>query len=125
MEPNLILRCSFSPRFTYRILQGSLFPSSVLRAQHLDRLTPEERAEALKKWRGAGKKNQVTSKCADQSTGKSGRRPVAGHSAALAVKSGTSCAAEQGDVPLCETALDSGYSAAEASDGIEPKIPKI
>lgn len=113
------------PRFTYRILQGSLFPSSVLRAQHLDRLTPEERAEALKKWRGAGKKNQVTSKCADQSTGKSGRRPVAGHSAALAVKSGTSCAAEQGDVPLCETALDSGYSAAEASDGIEPKIPKI
>ncbi|XP_010638496.1 probable phospholipid-transporting ATPase VD isoform X2 [Fukomys damarensis] len=109
------------PRFTYRVLQGSLFPSLILRAKHLDRLTPEERAEALKKWRGAGKKNQVTSKYVDQSTGKSGRRPVSGPSA-HAMKSATSCAAEQGDLPLCETALDLGFSAPEASDMMDPKI---
>uniref|UniRef100_A0A8B9W981 Phospholipid-transporting ATPase n=1 Tax=Bos mutus grunniens TaxID=30521 RepID=A0A8B9W981_BOSMU len=43
------------PRFIYRVLQGSLFPSPVLRAKHLDRLPAEERIEALKKWRGLGR----------------------------------------------------------------------
>ncbi|XP_013373547.1 PREDICTED: probable phospholipid-transporting ATPase VD isoform X2 [Chinchilla lanigera] len=106
------------PRFTYRTLQGSLFPSPILRAKHLDRLTSEERAEALKKWRGAGKKIQVTSSYADQAANQSGRRHRSGHSAAVAVKSPTSCAAEQGDLPLCETALDLDCFAAEAPDVI-------
>lgn len=48
------------PRFIYRILQGSLFPSPILKAKHFDKLTPEERSEALKKWRTAGKVNQIT-----------------------------------------------------------------
>ncbi|XP_004645731.1 probable phospholipid-transporting ATPase VD isoform X1 [Octodon degus] len=104
------------PRFTYRILQGSLFPPPILRAKHLDHLTPEERAEALKKWRGAGKKNHVTPQRADQSTRKSGRRPRSGHPSALAMKSATSCAAEQGHLPLCETAFPGCHPAAEAPD---------
>ncbi|XP_070253211.1 phospholipid-transporting ATPase VD isoform X2 [Myotis yumanensis] len=93
------------PRFIYRVLQGSLFPSPLLRAKHLDRLTPEERTEALKKWRGAGKMGQVTSKCADHSTAKSGRGAMNGPSVVFAMMSATSCAAEHGNVH--ETALDS------------------
>ncbi|XP_032488547.1 probable phospholipid-transporting ATPase VD isoform X1 [Phocoena sinus] len=37
------------PRFIYRVLQGSLFPSPILRAKHFDRLPAEDRTEALKK----------------------------------------------------------------------------
>jgi hypothetical protein len=55
--------------------------------------------------------HQVTSKCADQSAVQSGRRSMS--SAALAMKSATSCAVEQGNVLLCETALD--HSETEAS----------
>ncbi|XP_030775506.1 probable phospholipid-transporting ATPase VD isoform X3 [Rhinopithecus roxellana] len=102
------------PRFVYRVLQGSLFPSPILRAKHFDRLTPEERTEALKKWRGAGKMNQETSNYANQSAGKSGRKPMPGPSAVFAMKSATSCAIEQGNLSLCETALDHGYSETQA-----------
>ncbi|XP_033070645.1 probable phospholipid-transporting ATPase VD isoform X4 [Trachypithecus francoisi] len=102
------------PRFVYRVLQGSLFPSPILRAKHFDRLTPEERTEALKKWRGAGNMNQETSNYANQSAGKSGRRPMPGPSAVFAMKSATSCAIEQGNLSLCETALDHGYSETKA-----------
>ncbi|XP_008138592.2 phospholipid-transporting ATPase VD [Eptesicus fuscus] len=93
------------PRFIYRVLQGSLFPSPLLRAKHLDRLTPEERTEALKKWRGAGKMGQVMSKCADDSAAKSERGAMSGPSVVFAMMSATSCAVEQGNVH--ETALDS------------------
>ncbi|XP_074848817.1 phospholipid-transporting ATPase VD [Carettochelys insculpta] len=45
------------PRYLFRVLQGTLFPSPVLRAKHLDGLTPQERREAMKKWKedSAGK----------------------------------------------------------------------
>nr|XP_035149638.2 phospholipid-transporting ATPase VD isoform X1 [Callithrix jacchus]XP_035149639.2 phospholipid-transporting ATPase VD isoform X1 [Callithrix jacchus]XP_054109348.1 phospholipid-transporting ATPase VD isoform X1 [Callithrix jacchus] len=108
------------PRFVYRVLQGSLFPSPILRAKHFDRLTPEERTEALKKWRGAGKMNQVTSKNANQSAGKSGRRPMPESSAVFAMKSATSCAFEQGNLSLCETALDQGCSETKAFEMAGP-----
>ncbi|KAM9027938.1 phospholipid-transporting ATPase VD isoform 1-T2 [Ara ararauna] len=39
------------PRYLLRVLQGTLFPSQVLRAKHLDRLTPKEQREAIKRWR--------------------------------------------------------------------------
>ncbi|XP_065454159.1 phospholipid-transporting ATPase VD isoform X5 [Chrysemys picta bellii] len=39
------------PRYLFRVLQGALFPSPVLRAKHLDRLNPEEQKEAIKKWK--------------------------------------------------------------------------
>ncbi|XP_009482633.2 phospholipid-transporting ATPase VD [Pelecanus crispus] len=38
------------PRYLLRVLQGTLFPSPVLRAKQLDRLTPEEQREAIKRW---------------------------------------------------------------------------
>ncbi|KAM6075954.1 phospholipid-transporting ATPase VD isoform 2-T2 [Chlamydotis macqueenii] len=38
------------PRYLLRVLQGTLFPSPVLRARHLDRLTSEEQREAIKRW---------------------------------------------------------------------------
>ncbi|XP_020014020.2 phospholipid-transporting ATPase VD isoform X2 [Castor canadensis] len=119
LDPMFYLVCVLTtciallPRFIYRVLQGSLFPSPILRAKHFDRLTPEERTVVLKKWRGAGKMHQVTSKCADQSAVQSGRRSMSSPSAALAMKSATSCAVEQGNVLLCETALD--HSETEAS----------
>ncbi|XP_053434099.1 phospholipid-transporting ATPase VD isoform X2 [Nycticebus coucang] len=103
------------PRFMYRVFQGSLFPSPILRAKHLDRLTPEERTEALKKWRGAAKMDQVTSTYAEQLAGKSGRRPVPGTFAVFAMKPASSCAVEQGNRSLCETALDPGCRETEAS----------
>ncbi|XP_076992900.1 phospholipid-transporting ATPase VD [Tamandua tetradactyla] len=95
------------PRFVYRALQGSLFPSPVLRAKHLDRLTPKERTEVLKQWREVGKMDQVTSKYADHSAAKLGRRPMSGHSNVFVMMSATSCAAEQGNISVCETDLDS------------------
>ncbi|XP_074180742.1 phospholipid-transporting ATPase VD isoform X2 [Rhinolophus sinicus] len=104
------------PRFVYRVLQGSLFPSPILRAKHFDRLTSEERIEALKKWRGTGRMGQETTKYADHSAAKSERRPMSGSSNVFAMMSATSCAVEQGDLPVCETALDSGYSEAKASE---------
>ncbi|XP_069313671.1 phospholipid-transporting ATPase VD [Eulemur rufifrons] len=88
------------PRFAYRVLQGSLFPSPTLRAKHLDRLTPEERTEALKKWRRAGKMDPVTSNHAGPSGDQAGRRPPSRPSAAFAVRSATSCAVEQGSTAL-------------------------
>ncbi|XP_066135901.1 phospholipid-transporting ATPase VD [Saccopteryx bilineata] len=103
------------PRFLYRVLQGSLFPSPLLRAKHFDRLTPEERTEALKKWRGAGKMGQVTSKYADHSAAKSERRSVCGPSVVFAMVSATSCAVEQGNLTVCETVLDSDYSETKTS----------
>ncbi|XP_047422990.1 phospholipid-transporting ATPase VD [Sciurus carolinensis] len=107
------------PRFIYRVLQGSLFPSLILRAKHFDRLTPEERIEALKKWRRTGKMNEVTSKYADQSAATSGRRPTSEPSVTFAMKSATSCAVEQGNIRICETAVDIGYSETETSEMTE------
>ncbi|KAK2491489.1 hypothetical protein MC885_000539 [Smutsia gigantea] len=121
LDPMFYLVCVLTtcvallPRFIYRILQGSLFPSPILRAKHLDRLTPKERMEALKKWRGARKMSQVTSKYTDHSADKSERRPVSGPSAVFAMMSETSCAVEQRNLSLCETALDSDYSETKAS----------
>ncbi|XP_036083856.1 probable phospholipid-transporting ATPase VD isoform X4 [Rousettus aegyptiacus] len=112
------------PRFIYRVLQGSLFPSPVLRAKHFDRLTPEERIEALKKWREAGKMGQVTSKYAEHSTAKSERRPMSGPSDVFAMMSATSCAVEQGNVTLCETVLDSDYSETKTSGMTGPSGSK-
>ncbi|XP_062431499.1 phospholipid-transporting ATPase VD [Rhea pennata] len=39
------------PRYLLRVLQGTLCPSPVLRAKHLDRLTSEEQREAIKRWK--------------------------------------------------------------------------
>ncbi|XP_043294275.1 phospholipid-transporting ATPase VD isoform X1 [Cervus canadensis] len=103
------------PRFIYRVLQGSLFPSPILRAKHLDRLPAEERTEALKKWRGTGQMDQLTSKYADHSAVESERIPVYDPSAVFAVMSATACAVEKGTLPVCETALDSDFSETKAS----------
>ncbi|XP_008835917.1 probable phospholipid-transporting ATPase VD isoform X1 [Nannospalax galili] len=122
LDPMFYLVCVLTtciallPRFTYRVLQGSMFPSPILRAKHFDRLTPEERTEALKKWREAAKMNQVASKLANQSAGESGRRPQAGPSAALAMKPATACAVEQENLSTCETVLDLSPSEPEASE---------
>ncbi|XP_057581810.1 phospholipid-transporting ATPase VD isoform X2 [Hippopotamus amphibius kiboko] len=98
------------PRFIYRVLQGSLFPSPILRAKHFDRLPAKERTEALKKWREAGKMDQLTSKYSDHSVVKSERITISDPSAVFAVRLATSCAIEQGNLTVCETALDSDYS---------------
>ncbi|XP_045853733.1 phospholipid-transporting ATPase VD [Meles meles] len=108
------------PRFTYRVLQGSLFPSPVQRAQHLDRLTPEERTEALKKWRGAGTLGCAPSQCADHSAAKSEKSATSGLSAALAMMSAPSCAVEQGSLSVHETALDSDFCETKASGIVGP-----
>ncbi|KAM9237636.1 phospholipid-transporting ATPase VD isoform 3-T3 [Dugong dugon] len=113
LDPRFYLVCVLTtciallPRFIYRVLQGSLFPSPILRAKHLDRLTPEERTEAVKNWRETGKMDQIVSKYADYSAAKSGRRPMSGHSTVSAMMSVTSYAAEQGNVTVCETAFNS------------------
>ncbi|XP_073093762.1 phospholipid-transporting ATPase VD isoform X2 [Manis javanica] len=126
LDPMFYLVCVLTtcvallPRFIYRILQGSLFPSPILRAKHLDRLMPKERTEALKKWRGARKMTQVTSKYGDYSADKSERRPMSGPSAVFAMMPATSCAVEQRNLSLCETALDSDYSETKASGMAEP-----
>ncbi|XP_074722209.1 phospholipid-transporting ATPase VD isoform X4 [Strix uralensis] len=39
------------PRYLLRVLQGTLFMSPVVRAKHLDRLTPEEQKQAIKRWK--------------------------------------------------------------------------
>ncbi|XP_059018062.1 phospholipid-transporting ATPase VD isoform X2 [Mustela lutreola] len=103
------------PRFTYRVLQGSLFPSPVRRAQHLDRLTPEERTEALKKWRRAGTLGRAPSQCADHSAAKSEERATSGLSAPLAMMSAPSCAVEQGSFSVHETPLDSDFCETKTS----------
>ncbi|XP_040094080.1 phospholipid-transporting ATPase VD isoform X2 [Oryx dammah] len=103
------------PRFIYRVLQGSLFPSPILRAKHLDRLPAEERIEALKKWRGTGQMDQLTSKYADHSAVESERIPIYDPSAVFAAMSATACAVEKGNLPVCETALDLDFSETKAS----------
>uniref|UniRef100_A0A7N5KJL3 Phospholipid-transporting ATPase n=1 Tax=Ailuropoda melanoleuca TaxID=9646 RepID=A0A7N5KJL3_AILME len=103
------------PRFTYRVLQGSLFPSPVRRAQHFDRLTPEERTEALKKWRGAGMIGRGPSKYADHSAAKSEKTAMSGPPAAFVMMSAPSCAVEQGSLSVHETALDSDFCETKAS----------
>ncbi|KAF4790443.1 putative phospholipid-transporting ATPase VD [Turdus rufiventris] len=39
------------PRYLIRVLQGTLFPSPVLRAKYLVRLSPEEQRKAIKRWK--------------------------------------------------------------------------
>lgn len=96
-----------------------MFPSPILRAKCFDRLAPEERAEALKKWAGTAKTNQVASKYAIQPAAESGR-PVPGPSAALAMGPATAPAIEPENIPTCETVLDLGYSEPGASKMTEP-----
>lgn len=59
--------------------------------------------------------DQLTSKYSDHSTVKSERIPISDPSAVFAVMSATSCAVEQGNLSVCETALDSDYSENKAS----------
>ncbi|XP_025742896.1 phospholipid-transporting ATPase VD isoform X2 [Callorhinus ursinus] len=108
------------PRFTYRVLQGSLFPSPVRRAQHLDRLTAEERTDALKKWRGAGTAGRAPWKYAERSAAKAKRRAPSGPPTALTVVSAPSCAVEQGSSSVRETALDSDFCETKASGMARP-----
>ncbi|XP_045671865.1 phospholipid-transporting ATPase VD isoform X2 [Ursus americanus] len=103
------------PRFTYRVLQGSLFPSPVRRAQHFDRLTPEERTEALKKWRGAGTMSRGPPEFADHSAAESEKTAMSGPPAAFAMMSAPSCAVEQGSLSVRETALDSDFCETKVS----------
>ncbi|XP_014809815.1 PREDICTED: probable phospholipid-transporting ATPase VD [Calidris pugnax] len=57
MDPVFYLVCLLTtcvallPRYLLRVLQGTLCPSPVLRAKHLDRLTPGEQQEAIQRWR--------------------------------------------------------------------------
>lgn len=81
----------------------------------MDRLPAEERTEALKRWRGAGQMDQLTSKCADHSAVAAERIPTYEPSAVFAVMSATACAVEKGNLPECETALDSDFSETKAS----------
>ncbi|XP_004681541.1 PREDICTED: probable phospholipid-transporting ATPase VD [Condylura cristata] len=121
LDPKFYLVCILTtcvallPRFIYRVLQGSLFPSPVLRAKHFDRLSPEERIKALKKWKGAGKMGQTTPKCADLSAAKSERRPMSDSSGVFAMMSRPSGADEQGNLSIPESALDLDYSKTNAS----------
>uniref|UniRef100_A0A8C3R9T6 Phospholipid-transporting ATPase n=2 Tax=Timaliidae TaxID=9173 RepID=A0A8C3R9T6_9PASS len=39
------------PRYLIRVLQGTLFPSPVLRAKYLVRLSPEEQRKAIQRWK--------------------------------------------------------------------------
>ncbi|XP_039919842.1 phospholipid-transporting ATPase VD isoform X1 [Hirundo rustica] len=39
------------PRYLTRVLQGTLFPSPVLRAKYLVRLSPEEQRKAIRRWK--------------------------------------------------------------------------
>lgn len=62
------------PRYFLRALQGTLFPSSVLRAKCLDKLVPEEKREAIKKWKNecfvsCRMELQVTSGSSSSATG--------------------------------------------------------
>ncbi|XP_058526126.1 phospholipid-transporting ATPase VD [Ochotona princeps] len=122
LDPMFYLVCILTtciallPRFTYRVLQGSLFPSVILRAKHLDRLTPEGRTQALKKWRKASKMHQATSECADPSANKSGKTPLSALSAELTLKTATSCTVDQGNGPVCETTVDVGCSGTKPSE---------
>ncbi|XP_016062401.1 PREDICTED: probable phospholipid-transporting ATPase VD [Miniopterus natalensis] len=97
------------PRFVYRVLQGSLFPSPVLRAKHFDRLTPEARTEALKKWRGAGQLGQAASERAVHAAARPEGGSTCGPSAVFAMTP-SACSIEQGNLFVLETALDSDCS---------------
>ncbi|XP_054996469.1 phospholipid-transporting ATPase VD [Sorex araneus] len=112
LDPMFYLVCILTtcvallPRFIYRVLQGSLFPTPILKAQHLDRLTPEARSEAIKKWRGVGNVGAVTSTHADQPRVTSELKPMTESPATFAMMSATACATEKGNIPVCETALN-------------------
>lgn len=87
----------------------------MLRAKHFDRLTPEERTKALKKWGEAGKVGRVTPKCAEHSDAKAEKRATSGPAAVFAMMSASSRPVEQGDLAVHETALDSDYCETKAS----------
>lgn len=77
MVLNLLLTSLFGTifcRYFLRALQGTLFPSSVLIAKHLDKLVPEEKREAIKKWKNecfvsCRMELQVTSGSSSSATG--------------------------------------------------------
>lgn len=69
----LIWNCLFC-RYLLRVLQGTLFLSPVLRAKHLDRLTPKEQREPIKRWKDDCIVNcrvefQATSRSSSSATG--------------------------------------------------------
>ncbi|XP_075400488.1 phospholipid-transporting ATPase VD [Tenrec ecaudatus] len=113
LDPVFYLVCTLAtcmallPRFIYRVLQGSLFPSPILRAKHLDKLSPEERTEAFKRWKEPGMMDQVAAKDADHSAAQPRKRPASGLPTVSAMMSATSRAAEKGNGSVCETAVDS------------------
>uniref|UniRef100_H3A4T4 Phospholipid-transporting ATPase n=1 Tax=Latimeria chalumnae TaxID=7897 RepID=H3A4T4_LATCH len=57
MEPSFYLICILAtvlallPRYSFRVFQGTLFPTPLLKAARLDKLTPEEQKEAIQKWK--------------------------------------------------------------------------
>uniref|UniRef100_A0A8C3LRP7 Phospholipid-transporting ATPase n=1 Tax=Chrysolophus pictus TaxID=9089 RepID=A0A8C3LRP7_CHRPC len=62
------------PRYFLRALQGTLFPSPVLKAKHLNKLISEEKREAIKKWKdelavSCKMELQVNSGSSDSATG--------------------------------------------------------
>ncbi|XP_065489591.1 phospholipid-transporting ATPase VD isoform X1 [Caloenas nicobarica] len=80
MDPVFYLVCLLTtcvallPRYLLRVLQGTLFPSPVLRAKHLERLTPWEQREAIKRWNddcavNSGVESQATSGASSSATG--------------------------------------------------------
>ncbi|XP_064367263.1 phospholipid-transporting ATPase VD isoform X2 [Dromaius novaehollandiae] len=80
MDPVFYLVCLLTtcvallPRYLLRVLQGTLFPSPVLRAKHLDRLTSEEQRDAIKRWKdnctvNCGTEFQATSGSSSSATG--------------------------------------------------------
>ncbi|XP_044535983.1 phospholipid-transporting ATPase VD [Gracilinanus agilis] len=92
------------PRFIYRILQGSLFPSLILRAKHLDKLTLEERNEALKKWKEARRMSQMTAVySAPKSTKKLGKGRNSSPSCDFAMTAASFCTEQKDSLDLKAT----------------------
>nr|XP_033801980.1 probable phospholipid-transporting ATPase VD [Geotrypetes seraphini]XP_033801990.1 probable phospholipid-transporting ATPase VD [Geotrypetes seraphini] len=65
-DPVFYLVCTLAtcvallPRFLYRVLQGSMFPTPLLRAQHLGKLTSEERRESIRQWKAMNIEKQTS-----------------------------------------------------------------
>ncbi|XP_031444410.1 probable phospholipid-transporting ATPase VD isoform X4 [Phasianus colchicus] len=94
------------PRYFLRALQGTLFPSPVLKAKHLDKLISEEKREAIKKWKdervvSCRMELQVTSGSSDSAT-----EGQACRTAAYAVL----CCREPGPRESCSGATCCSYS---------------
>ncbi|XP_030744413.1 phospholipid-transporting ATPase VD [Echinops telfairi] len=113
LDPVFYLVCTLTtclallPRFIYRVLQGSLFPSPILTAKNLDKLSPEERTEAFKRWKETRTMDQVAAKHTDHSAAQLRKRPKSDLPTVSEMMSAASCAVEKGNGSVCETAVDS------------------